>query len=247
MPVVAFQDKFAVGFRWNRYRMEPDGRTFDLSDTLITATRIFEQPYILDMKGLLSNRPQLEVVKEICRVYKPWVDVGIRFAGDVIDVVVANAERAVVSLRSIANVDELEESKLLSEKVVPCIDIIDNRLVTHLKVTDTPEDALRFVSDTGFEQVVILDNGMLNVREGFRGSLNEKLVKKAVAMDMEVYYGGGLKDADTVKLESLGATGALICMTDILQSQERHKHRGPEAETVRVEEKSPSPHSAPTS
>jgi len=246
MPLVAFQDKNAVGLRWNRNRMEPDGRTFDLSDTLIAATKIYEQPYIMDMRGLTGNRPQLEIVKEICRVYEAWVDVGLRYAEDAIDVVVVNAEQVVVSLRSIAHVDELEETRMLSDRMVPCIDIAGDELVTHLKTSDTPEEALRFVADTGFEKVVILDNALVYAREGFAGTHNEKLVDKAVALDLEVYYGGGLRDSDTARLEKQGAAGALLYMTDILGKLPRKKHEGPEPETVRVEAGAPAPHAVPT-
>ncbi len=246
MPFIAFQDKNAVGLRWVHNRLEPDGTLFDLSDTLITATKIYEQPYVMDMRGVMGNRPQLEVIKEICRVYRPWVDVGIRYAEDLIDVVVANAENVVVSLRSVAHTDELEEAMLLSEKVVPCIDIADNALITHLKVTDTPEEALRFVADVGFEKVMLLDNSIMNQREGFNGCPNESLVEKAVALDLEVYYGGGIRDTDTARLEELGAAGALLYMTDILGHLPREKYDGPESDPVRADAKEPSPFAVPS-
>jgi len=248
MPLVAFQDKSAVGLHWIHNRMEPDGSFFDLSDTLITATKIYEHPFIMDMRGLIGNRPQLEVIKEISRVYDPWVDLGIRFADDVIDVVVADAERVVVSLRSLSHIDELADSLVLSEKVIPCIDVADGKLVTHLKVSDTPEEALRFVADEGFEDVILLDNSLIDAREGFNGSANEDLVRKAVDMNLGVYYGGGLKDADTRRLEDLGAAGALLYMADILGRMHQHSRgEGPEPETVRAESEAPSPYAAPTS
>ncbi|HID25998.1 MAG TPA: hypothetical protein EYP23_06020 [Thermoplasmata archaeon] len=55
-----------------------------------------KQLYVIDVDGLLENKPCLELYQRMCEYVSLWVDSGPRVFEDVMDIVVAGAEKITV-------------------------------------------------------------------------------------------------------------------------------------------------------
>lgn len=119
------------------YRPGPDGPVlatrssggpFDVFDVLDVLTPQYSQLYLVDLDGLERNDPQLEYIQEISRETTLWVDAGPRAADGAIDILVAGAERAVLSSSYLDGPRELRRAWRLSTEVVFEIEISDRGL-----------------------------------------------------------------------------------------------------------------------
>jgi phosphoribosylformimino-5-aminoimidazole carboxamide ribonucleotide (ProFAR) isomerase len=92
---------------------------FDITDDLFSR---FHSLYLIDVDGILSNRPQLDYLQEISRGQEVWVEAGPRVADQVIDVLVAGATRAVLSTDTISSVQlEVKHTLALTDEVALAI------------------------------------------------------------------------------------------------------------------------------
>jgi phosphoribosylformimino-5-aminoimidazole carboxamide ribonucleotide (ProFAR) isomerase len=67
---------------------------FDVIDRLKTN---YERLYLVDLDGIERGAPQLEYIQELSRDIDLWVDAGVPTADSAIDILVAGAQRAVLS------------------------------------------------------------------------------------------------------------------------------------------------------
>jgi hypothetical protein len=102
-----------------------DGTDYDVFDVLDTLAPDYPTVYLADLDGLERNDPQLEYIQEISRETTLWVDAGVRTADSAIDILVAGADRAVLSSSYLRGPRELKRAWRLSTELVFEIELAD--------------------------------------------------------------------------------------------------------------------------
>jgi Histidine biosynthesis protein len=106
----------------------PDGKEFDVFDVLDVLSPNYSSVYLVDLDGIERNDPQLEYIQEISRETTLWVDSGVRRADQAIDILVAGAERAVLSSSYLEGPRELKRAWRLSPELVFEIELANGGL-----------------------------------------------------------------------------------------------------------------------
>ena len=215
IPAFSVKDGEVVIVRDNKYeRLEDeDGKPLD---PVLFAEQVLKQyPRILvvDINGIESNRPQLELIQAIAELGEVWVDTGIRFAESAIDILVAGASGVILGTKSIAGVDQLAAAIELSDSVFFGIDykgavIGDDEQLRHM----SPKSLMDIASNMKFPKLFFTDLA--------RGSGEKKLetaiIRELAAGPIPLYVGGGVSESDLEELGRLGVAGALISVSSIV-------------------------------
>jgi len=88
----------------------------------------FEKVYVADLDGLERNKPQLDVVQEMCDEIPTLYEGGMRFASSVIDMLITGAEKAVVSSATLVSLEDLRGAFKLSDNIIFKVDFRDGIL-----------------------------------------------------------------------------------------------------------------------
>lgn len=113
------------------YRLR--GRTFarrayargELSEFSSKLADKFERLYLADDDGILKNKPQLDIVQEICDEIPTLYEGGVRVSNNVIDMLITGAEKAVVGTATLVSLEELRGAFKLSENITLKVDYRD--------------------------------------------------------------------------------------------------------------------------
>src|SRR4030066_1367508 len=65
----------------------------------------FERLYLADEDGIVKNKPQLDLAQAVCDEIPTLYECGVRFSNNVIDVITAGADKAVVGTSTISIFD----------------------------------------------------------------------------------------------------------------------------------------------
>ncbi|OGS56814.1 MAG: hypothetical protein A3K60_06940 [Euryarchaeota archaeon RBG_19FT_COMBO_56_21] len=76
-----------------------------------------EKLYLADMDGIERNRPQLGVVQEVCETIPTFYEGGVRFANNVIDMLITGAEKCVIGTGTLSSFDDIRGAFKLSENI----------------------------------------------------------------------------------------------------------------------------------
>jgi len=79
------------------------------------AIAAFPEVVLVDLDGLASNRPDVDLLKESSRKARVWADFGSRTADDAVELFVAGAMRVTIRWGLVRGVDELEEIAEIAE------------------------------------------------------------------------------------------------------------------------------------
>jgi len=82
----------------------------------------YDRVFVSDGDGITKNRPQLNLAREICEEIPVLYEGGVRFAQNVIDMLITGAERAVIGTSTLANLEELRGAFKLSENITFKVD-----------------------------------------------------------------------------------------------------------------------------
>lgn len=85
----------------------------------------FEKLYLVDLDGISRNKPQLDVAREVCEEIPTFYEGGVRFANNVIDMLITGADKAVIGTATLAGFNELRDAFKLSENITFKADIRD--------------------------------------------------------------------------------------------------------------------------
>ena len=115
-----------------------------------------EMLYVTDEDGVERNKPQLDLAREICDEIPTMYEAGVRFGQNVIDVIIAGAEKAVVGTAPLASLVELRGAFKLSENIILKADYRDGILGSDASLggrafIDLSRDAL----DIGVGEMVV--------------------------------------------------------------------------------------------
>lgn len=116
----------------------------------------FEKVYVEDLDGIDRNKPQLDIVQEICDEIPTLYEGGARFAGNVIDLLITGAEKAVVGTATLVSLEELRGAFKLSENITFKVDFRDG--IVSFDPTIARRDFLalaREVKDIGVGEFIV--------------------------------------------------------------------------------------------
>ncbi len=85
----------------------------------------FERLYLADLDGINRNKPQLDLAQEVCEEISTYYEGGIRFANNVIDMLITGADKAVIGTATLASLVDLRGAFKLSENITLKVDYRD--------------------------------------------------------------------------------------------------------------------------
>lgn len=187
---------------------QPSGAPYDLFDVLDRLSPSFSLLYLADLDGLEENDPQLDYVQELSREMPLWVDSGVRRADQAIDVLVAGAQRAVLSSAYLRGPRELRRAWKLSTELVFEVETVDGRLgeVDPGWRTSDPIEIVRAAREVGVLSTVVSpretdpDWGMI----------------AAIAAGGSTWVNGTFTFADVPKLSVARASGGIFHIDGVL-------------------------------
>ncbi len=108
-----------------RSREGPPLDPFDVIDRLRPE---YDRVYLVDLDGIERGNPQLEYIQELSRDIDLWVDAGVPTADAAIDILVAGAQRAVLSNAHLRRPVELRRAWRLSTDWVFEVEMVDGQV-----------------------------------------------------------------------------------------------------------------------
>lgn len=148
----------------------------------------YETFYVIDINGLLKNRPQINLIQEMSKGKNLWVESGVRLAEDAIDVLMAGAEYAVLN-SVLVGLDELKKICALSQNIMLHVECKNNR-IHGMNI----EYFVNKAEEIGIKKFVM--------------ESRDYCVMKTLPKNVEAYVFG--KKDEVKKLEASGATGVLL-------------------------------------
>jgi hypothetical protein len=116
----------------------------------------FERVYVADLDGIQKNKPQLDVVQEMCDEIPTVYEGGVRFASNIIDMLITGADRAVVGTSTLASLEDLRGAFKLSENIIFKVDYRDGIVSFDQAIAERGFLALaRDVTDIGIREIVV--------------------------------------------------------------------------------------------
>ncbi len=180
---------------------------FDVVDAL---TPSYPLLYLADLDGLERNDPQLEYIQELSRDIPLWVDSGVRKADQAIDVIVAGAQKAVLSSAYLRGPRELRRAWRLSSDLVFELETSDVGAASvdaSWGMTD-PREIIGAARAVGFDSVVVSP----------RGSDPDWGLVREIAGGGPTWVNGTFQPSDAPRLAEVGASGGIFHIDAVLTS-----------------------------
>jgi len=163
-----------------------------MSDLASKLSDEFKRVYVADLDGIAKNKPQLDVVQEICDEVPTLYEGGVRFAANVIDLLITGAERAVVGTATLSSLEELRKAFMMSENITFKVDYRDGIVSFDPHVVGRAFlDLSRDVSGIGITDIIV----------------PASIAEEAAAAKRELGFSLGVfaSACDSARMESLGA------------------------------------------
>lgn len=184
-----------------------------------------EEVLLMDLAGMQHSRPNFEALKALMkRKYCVWLEMGVREVPDIFDAFTLGSERVMVGSMTCGSQELLEEIIELSDCSVPLL-YHDGKVRWRSKSFGPPDlrASLRLLHDLGFQRAAVLD-----LRRLGRGGFDRELAEMAIASELELVYGGGVREPDLSLLRDMGAVGGILdpftpVLRDLLERVEREE------------------------
>jgi Histidine biosynthesis protein len=186
----------------------PDRRPLDPFDVLDRLRSRFSRLYLVDLDGIERANPQVEYIQEFSRDVDLWVDAGVASAEAAIDILVAGAQRAILSSSHLRAPVELKRAWKLSTDWAFEVDLDAARqlVASQRWVTRAPAETAALARSVGITEVVVspreVDPDWTIVAEIARGG--------------PTWVDGTFTEADVPRLRAAGATGGIFHIQSLL-------------------------------
>lgn len=165
----------------------------------------YDKIFILDVNGILNYKPQLNLLKKLASNGKIWTDPGVRFSDDIIDPLVADIDKIIVSTKTLSNFDELDKAVELSEEIIVGIDYDDGIINHGIRTEVDLKDFERNLSNIDINKILLFDwLSMENLTK-----FNEYIIDNFRNKKYEIYIGGRISKSEVEFFETLGIKGVL--------------------------------------
>ncbi|MBN1677845.1 MAG: hypothetical protein JW880_04830 [Candidatus Thermoplasmatota archaeon] len=134
-------------------RAYPRGKMSEFASALSDS---YEKLYLADLDGIVRNRPQLDVAREVCEEISTYYEGGVRVANNVIDLLITGADKAVVGTSTLTSLEELRGAFKLSENITLKVDFRDGIMSSDPQITGRAFlDLAREAHDMGVTEVFV--------------------------------------------------------------------------------------------
>ncbi len=207
------------------------GGEFDVFDILDALSPRFPFLYLADLDGLEENDPQVEYIQELSREMPMWVDAGVRKADQAIDIIVAGAQKAVLSSAYLRGPRELRRAWKLTTELVFEVETF-NGTVDHVDPgwpTTDPLAMVQLARGVGVPLTVVSP----------RGTDPDWTFIASVAKGGATWVDGTFTPNDSARRASSGAAGGIFHIDRILAAMDaanEPEKANPADETTRDDE-----------
>jgi hypothetical protein len=182
---------------------------FDVVDRL---TGTYRRLYLVDLDGIERGVPQLAYMQELSRDISLWVNAGVPTADLAIDILVAGAERAVLSTESLRGPIEVRRAWKLSTDWAFEIEISPSGTLIASK--DWPSRDLLTIVDS------VREVGIGDVVISPREKDPDWGLVTTLAADGPTWVDGSFTPAQMPQLRSAGAVGGIFHLNALLSTPE---------------------------
>jgi len=215
-----------VGVRWDgravvptEYRVSFQEYWDAIGGPRYNASRVF----MLDLTGIQRANPNFDVLRQIVKRCSVWLDLGAREPEEVMDGYMLDVERVVAGSKTLGSLEDYAELYGLSADVLPCLDW-DGKVVWREPRESRVElrEVARSLRGIGFRSLCVMDLRRLGTESG----PDPALLASLEGLDLEVYLGGGLQEADVLGLGEKGLAGGFVdpytpVIRDLLRQREK--------------------------
>jgi hypothetical protein len=189
-----------------------DGGLFDLFEVADRLMAEYERLYVVDLDGIDRDQPQLDYLQEIAQGGEIWVDAGVRTADQAIDVLVAGAQRAVLSTAFLRAERELRRAWRLSSDLVFEIEVREGSVAGRAEewVGKGPFDVATSIRSEGPRDIVL----------SYRESPIDWPAARTISRDGPVWVSGTFELSDAPKLGENSCRGGIFHLNTYLSEYE---------------------------
>lgn len=211
MPAISLlKGKVVITEGENYIPLRVEGNVPSIEKFIKELSKEYEEIYILDIRGIRSNKPQLDILGRISSKANLWVDAGIRFADSIIDILITGAENVVLGTKTLAGLDEIKKAYQLSQNIVLGIDYKEGIISHESEISQlSPERLASIVKGMGIEKVVFADLG------GAEKRIRYNIIKALLSREVKLSV-GGLDKENLKELERLGVERAIIDVKELI-------------------------------
>lgn len=178
-----------------------DGSRYDPFEVVDRLSVDYPLVYLVDLDGVERAEPQLDFLQELSREVTLWVDGGVRVADQAIDILVAGAQRAVLSSASLTGPRELRRAWKLSTELVFELEVNGSGLVASGDwETSDPLALARQVRASGPDHIVLSP----------RGIDPDWTLLRSVAAEGPTWIDGSFSASDVARATYAGARGGIF-------------------------------------
>jgi hypothetical protein len=189
---------------------DPNGTPFDPFDVVDRLRGKFGRLYLIDLDGIERGDPQLDYLQELSRDITLWVDAGVPTAESAIDILVAGAERAVLSTGFLRGPVELRRAWKLSTDWAFEVEI--SPAGSLVASTDWPTRDLATVVDS------VREVGIGDVIVSPRETDPDWTLVGRLATSGPTWVDGSFTPAMAAPLRSSGAVGGIFHLNAVLET-----------------------------
>jgi len=198
----------AVSIKNGKVAIVENGQYRYIEDPIATIQQL-ESPevFILDINGIETNTPDLNLITKMSNYKDVWVDAGPQTVGGAMDILISGVARVVIGSKSIRKLEFLEEAVDLSDNVIFSLDYDDAIIIAdrRMKGMDVP-GLFDKLEEMAVSRVMLFDLG--GIRDGTPPDLN--LVKDIIGRFEESYIAGKF-DADGLEtMKEQAPTGLIV-------------------------------------
>ncbi len=205
IPVIDIMNGIAVSGKSGRREEYTELETIfaSSSDPVEIAKNLpFKRLYVADLDGIMKGAPSLEMLEELSRTRQLMVDVGIRNLGDYNRVSDLDAD-IIVGSETLRDFKTLETISRERQELIFSIDIKDKKVMSPFLPHD-PTETLELLVNRIKRFIVLSISSVGTLSADF------SLLDILKILDVEVYYGGGIKKENINELKKGGVSGVLV-------------------------------------
>ena len=196
----------------------PEGSRFDPFEVVDRLVADYPLLYLVDLDGVATGEPQLDFLQELTREATFWIDGGVRTADQAIDILVAGAQRAVLSSAMLQGPREVARAWKLSTEFAFEVEL-DARGLVAAQAWPTA-DPLTLVQSV---RAVGVDHAIVSPRE----IDPDWSIVRAVASGGPTWVDGSFDPTDLPRVRECGARGGIFHIDRILRQMAPSATRPP--------------------
>jgi hypothetical protein len=186
-----------------------NGGPLDPFDAVDVLRPTYDRLYLVDLDGIERGTPQVEYMQELSREIDLWVDAGVATADSAIDILVAGAQRAVLSSAYLRAPVEVRRAWKLSTDWAFEVEVVGGRAQNSGPAWDDadPVSLAERARRVGFTEVIVSP----------RGEDPDWNLVRAVASGGSTWVDGSFSSDQLDRLRSAGAAGGIFHIDGLLK------------------------------